>query len=93
VVAEAIGADLTGIPADPAVSMRIVPLPAGVATTAEDAQLLQAAIATEAACEVAVAAWNGRGLLRVSGQAYNRSADYGRLADALPGLLAVVPRR
>jgi isopenicillin-N epimerase len=93
VVAGALGADLSGIPADPAVSMRIVPLPAGVATTAEDARLLQARIATEAACEVAVAAWNDRGLLRVSGQAYNRTTDYVRLAEALPGLLATVRRR
>jgi isopenicillin-N epimerase len=93
VVAESIGADLEGLPVHAAVSMRIVPLPAGVATTAEAARALQTRIAVEAGCEVAVAAWRGRGLLRVSGQAYNRTTDYARLAEALPGVLAAVPQQ
>jgi isopenicillin-N epimerase len=81
VVAEAIGADL-----------RIVPLPTGVATTPAAARELQARIALEASCEVAVASWRGRGLLRVSGQAYNRTTDYIRLADGLPAVLATSRR-
>jgi isopenicillin-N epimerase len=93
VVAESIGADLRGLPVHPAVSMRIVPLPAGVATTPAAAQALQAQIAVEAGCEVAVSAWRGRGLLRVSGQAYNRTTDYARLADGLPEVLATASRQ
>jgi isopenicillin-N epimerase len=92
VLAERIGADLGGLPVNPEVPMRIVPLPAGVATTPDTAQGLQVQIATEAGCEVAVAAWRGRGLLRVSAQAYNRTAEYARLADALPAILASARR-
>ncbi|HEY0485996.1 MAG TPA: aminotransferase class V-fold PLP-dependent enzyme [Mycobacteriales bacterium] len=91
VVADAIGADLGDLPVHPAVSMRIVPLPAGVATTPAAARELQGRIAVEAGCEVAVSAWRGQGLLRVSGQAYNRTTEYVRLADALPGVLAGMP--
>ena len=92
VVAEQIGADLTGLPVNRTVSMRIVPLPPGVATTPDTAQGLQVQIAAEAGCEVAVAAWHGRGLLRVSAQAFNRTAEYVRLADALPAILAAARR-
>jgi isopenicillin-N epimerase len=91
-VADRIGADLGGLPMDPAVSMRIVPLPAGVAATPDLAQGLQVQISVEAGCEVAVAAWHGRGLLRLSAQAYNRTAEYERLADALPRILATARR-
>jgi isopenicillin-N epimerase len=92
VIAASIGADLAGLPVHPTVSMRVVPLPGGVASTPAAAQALQTRIATEASCEVAVAAWRGQGLLRVSGQAYNRTTDYVRLADALPGILATERR-
>jgi isopenicillin-N epimerase len=84
--------EIGDLPVFPEVSMRIVPLPGGVATTPAAASALQARVAAEASCEVAIAAWNGRGLLRVSGQAYNRATDYVRLADALPGILAATPR-
>jgi isopenicillin-N epimerase len=90
VVAASIGADISAVPADPAVSMRLVPLPEGVASTPAAAQDLQARIAAEVRCEVAVAAWRGQGLLRLSAQAYNRTTDYVRLADGLPGVLAGV---
>jgi isopenicillin-N epimerase len=92
VVAERIGADLGDLPVCPAVSMGIVPLPPGVATTPDTAQGLQVQISAESGCEVAVAAWNGRGLLRVSAQAYNRTTEYLRLADALPRILASARR-
>jgi isopenicillin-N epimerase len=92
VVADRIGGDLAGLPVSPGVSMRIVPLPGGVATTPDAAQALQTLIAAESGCEVAVAAWRGRGLLRVSAQAYNRTAEYVRLADALPKILATARR-
>ncbi|MFF5171234.1 aminotransferase class V-fold PLP-dependent enzyme [Micromonospora sp. NPDC000089] len=75
-------------PGGPGVAMRIVPLPAGVATTLEDARALRARIAERLATEVAVMAWDGRGWLRVCGQVYNAPQEYERLAARLPALLA-----
>ncbi|HEY0699838.1 MAG TPA: aminotransferase class V-fold PLP-dependent enzyme [Micromonospora sp.] len=75
-------------PGAPAVAMRIVPLPAGVATTLVDAVALRERIADELGIEVALVSWGGRGLLRVSAQVYNRPEEYERLADELPSLLA-----
>jgi isopenicillin-N epimerase len=75
-------------PGGPWVSMRIVPLPAGLATTLDDATALRRLIADKLATVVAVNAWRGRGYLRVSAQVYNRAAEYDRLAERLPALLA-----
>jgi isopenicillin-N epimerase len=86
-VAEALGLDPGGLPRDPAVSMQVVPLPAGVATDDAAAAALQARIAEHAAAEVAVTTWAGRGFLRLSAHAYNAPADYRRLAADLPALL------
>jgi isopenicillin-N epimerase len=86
-VAKALGIEPDSLPADPGVSMRIVPLPPGLAATELAAAALRDAIAATLATEVAVNAWRGRGLLRLSGQAYNRPEEYERLADGLPGLL------
>jgi isopenicillin-N epimerase len=69
------------------VSMRVVPLPPGVATTAEAATALRLRIAAELATETAISAWGGRGLLRLSAQVYNRAEEYDRLAERLPALL------
>lgn len=69
------------------VSMAIVPLPDGVATTMEQATALRLKIAAELQAQVNLAAWEGRGLLRLSAQVYNRPAEYERLAERLPGLL------
>jgi isopenicillin-N epimerase len=90
VVGEALGlaaADLPD-PGGPAVSMRILPLPAGLATTVAEAVALRQHIADKLAAEVAVNAWGGRGWLRLSAQVYNRPDEYDRLADRLPALLA-----
>ena len=67
--------------------MRVVPLPDGVATTFTEAALLRTRIAGELATEVAVNPWQGRGLLRISAQVYNRPAEYESLAERLPTLL------
>jgi isopenicillin-N epimerase len=88
-----VGAALGLAPADlpdpgPGVSMRIVPLPPGLATTVEEASALRRLISDRLATEVAINAWRGRGHLRVSAQVYNRPAEYDRLADGLPKLLA-----
>jgi isopenicillin-N epimerase len=88
-----IGAALGLAPADlpdpggPA-SMRIVPLPVGVATTQTDAHALRQQISDKLATETAVNAWGGRGWLRLSAQIYNRPEEYDQLAERLPPLLA-----
>ncbi|MGH8895108.1 MAG: aminotransferase class V-fold PLP-dependent enzyme [Actinomycetes bacterium] len=86
-VADAIGLDQAALPRDPAVSMQLVPLPAGVATSPEDAARLQARIGDTVSVEVSVSSWSGRGFLRLSAQVYNAPADYERLAGVLPSLL------
>jgi isopenicillin-N epimerase len=75
-------------PGTPLVSMRIVPLAAGVAATPAEAAALRRRIADALGTEVAVNAWNGRGLLRLSAQVYNCAGEYDRLARRLPSLLA-----
>jgi isopenicillin-N epimerase len=69
-------------------SMRILPLPSGMATTQPEAQALRQQIADKLATEVAINAWGGRGWLRLSAQVYNRAEEYDRLAERLPALLA-----
>jgi isopenicillin-N epimerase len=77
-------------PGDASVSMRILPLPAGLATTVAEAGALRLHIADKLATEVAVNAWGGRGWLRLCAQVYNRPEEYDRLADRLPPLLAAL---
>jgi isopenicillin-N epimerase len=72
--------------------MRIVPLPAGLATTQTEAHALRQHIADKLATEVAVNAWGGSGWLRLSAQVYNRAEDYDRLAERLPPLLSALQR-
>jgi isopenicillin-N epimerase len=86
-VAAALGLDPAGLPRDPGVSMQLVPLPDGIASDVATAAALQDRIGEEAAVEVGVPTWAGRGFVRVSAQAYNAPADYRRLADHLPSLL------
>jgi isopenicillin-N epimerase len=88
VVGRALGLEASALP-DPGgpVSLRVVPLPAGLAPTREEAQALRDRIAAELATEVAVSHWPGHALLRLSAQIYNRAEEYDRLAEHLPGLL------
>lgn len=86
-VARAIGVPAADLPRDPAVSMQLVPLPDGIAATRDAAAALQDRIGEEAAVEVAVTCWNGRGFVRLSAHAYNAPADYRRLATDLPSLI------
>jgi isopenicillin-N epimerase len=87
VLAQELGLDPAGLPRDPAVSMQLVPLPAGLASTPDEAAALQSRIGDQIAVEVAVTSWDGQGFLRLSAQAYNSPADYARLAADLPALL------
>lgn len=70
------------------VSMRLVPLPPGVADNQDTALALQDRLAREHRIEVGLTAWNGLGLLRLSAQIYNQIDDYHRLATALRELLS-----
>jgi isopenicillin-N epimerase len=79
-------------PGDPEISMRVVPLPAGLATNSAEAINLRQYIADKLATEVQVSSWNGRGLLRLSAQVYNRPEDYDRLAERLPAALTAYQR-
>jgi isopenicillin-N epimerase len=90
VVGDALGVPPTDRPepGGPSVSMRILPLPAGLATTLPGASALRLRIADKVATEVQVSAWGGRGWLRLSAQVYNRPEEYQRLAERLPALLA-----
>ncbi|HCT81565.1 MAG TPA: aminotransferase [Micromonosporaceae bacterium] len=88
VVGEALGVDPEQLPnSGDGVSMRIIPLPAGVADDYDRANPLRRRIADELGIEVAVNAWRGRGWLRISGQIYNTEDECDRLAAALPALL------
>ena len=79
-------------PAEPEVSMRVVPLPAGLATTEPEARELRQYISDKLSVETAVNAWHGRGLLRLSAQVYNRADEYDRFAERLPPLLGTYRR-
>jgi isopenicillin-N epimerase len=72
----------------PGVSMRLVPLPARLATDWAAAGALRQRIADDLATEVSVTTLGGRGWLRLSAQAYNRADEYDRLAERLPAYLA-----
>jgi isopenicillin-N epimerase len=74
-------------------SMRIVPLPVGLATTQADAHALRNHINDKLATVIAVNAWGGRGWLRLSAQVYNRPGEYESLAERLPPLLAALLQR
>lgn len=90
VVGAALGLAPDDLPAaaSPDLAMRIVPLPAGLATTQPEAQALRQHIADKLAVETAVNAWGGRGLLRLSAQVYNHADEYDRFAERLPQLLS-----
>jgi isopenicillin-N epimerase len=86
-VARGLGLDAADLPRDPSVSMQLVPLPAGIAGTRDQAEALQSRIGEEVAVEVAVTSWSGQGFVRLSAHVYNTPDDYARLAAELPALL------
>lgn len=75
-------------PGGASVGMRLVPLPVGLVTDQREAHALRQRIADELAVEVAINAWRGQGLLRLSAQVYNRAEEFDRLARQLPAFLA-----
>ncbi|MBB2942222.1 isopenicillin-N epimerase [Actinoplanes lutulentus] len=94
VVGEALGLAPSDLPGHdgPGIGMRVIPLPAGLATTSPEALALRQRIADKLAVETSVNAWGGRGLLRLSAQVYNRPEEYQHLAEHLPALLAAFQR-
>ncbi len=79
--------DPASLPGGTGLPMRLIPLPPGIAANTDDAVRLRESIADRLLTEVAVGAWRGQGLLRISAQIYNRPDEYERLADGLPKLL------
>ena len=75
------------LPDNPEVPMRLIPLPAGVATEPGPARALRDRISDELGVETSVQAFDGRGVLRICAQVYNQPAEYERLAVGLRRLL------
>jgi isopenicillin-N epimerase len=92
-VADAIGTSLGtgpgGLPATPAPTMRLVPLPAGTLTSVAESDAFYEAIARERV-EIAAVYFAGSGYLRIAAAPYNTPGDYDRLANVVRHLL---PRR
>ncbi|MBV1848628.1 aminotransferase class V-fold PLP-dependent enzyme [Catellatospora tritici] len=88
VVGRALGLDPAGF-ADPGpgVSMRVLPVPAHVASGHGEGSRLRARISDELHAEVNVTSWRDRLFVRLSAQIYNHAAEYDRLAETLPALL------
>lgn len=80
--AAAIGADLSDIPDDDTLAMRVVPVPG--ATGWQDADALRLRLADHYDIETAMNVWRDRVLLRISAQLYTAEADFDRLAEVLP---------
>jgi isopenicillin-N epimerase len=70
-----------------ALPMRIIPLPAWLTMDRAELQVL---IAQRLRTEVAITRWRERSWLRVCAQVYNTPAQYDRLAERLPDLLATL---
>lgn len=94
VIGAALGVDSADLPqpGHREIAMRVVPLRAGLATSAAEARALREYVADKLATEVQVSSWNGRGLLRLSAQVYNRAEEYDRLAERLPAALNAYQR-
>jgi isopenicillin-N epimerase len=71
----------------PSPCLRLVALPDGVADTEQTANAVYEALSARAV-EAQVVAFGGRGWVRLSAAPYNEPADYERLADVLPEVLA-----
>jgi len=86
-VANAVGVPPSALWTEPELWMQVVPLPKGVASTDEAARALQDRITHDLRTYVAVSAWNGRGLLRISAHGYTTRRDVETLAAGLADLL------
>jgi isopenicillin-N epimerase len=85
-VAGALGVPLEQLPAVPAPTMRLVPLPGGVITSRDQVDSFYEALSAQRV-ETAPVCFDGRGYLRIAAAPYNTADDYDRLADAVRELL------
>jgi isopenicillin-N epimerase len=85
-VAEAFGVTLSRLPVAPAPAMRLVPLPDGVLTSADQVDPFYEALSRRRV-EVAPVCFGGTGYLRIAAAPYNTPDDYDRLARAVRELL------
>lgn len=85
-MADALGVPLERLPAVPAPTMRLVPLPDGVLSGRDQADMFYEALSRERV-EVAPIHFAGTGYLRIAAAPYNTPDDYDRLADAVRELL------
>jgi isopenicillin-N epimerase len=85
-VAGALGVPLERLPAVPAPTMRLVPLPDGIVTEPGECDPFYEALSRQRV-EVAVVCFEGAGYLRIAAAPYNTPDDYGRLADTVLKLL------
>jgi isopenicillin-N epimerase len=85
-VAGALGVTLEGLPATPAPTMRLVPLPDGVLTSPDQVNPFYEALSQQRV-EVAPVYFDGAGYLRIAAAPYNTPDDYERLADTVRELL------
>jgi isopenicillin-N epimerase len=86
-LAEAVGTPAAELRHDPGLGMAIVPLPAGIADTREQAVALQSYL-VERGVEAQLPNWQGRGTIRLSAHVYNQPADYERMAVAVGEFVA-----
>jgi isopenicillin-N epimerase len=85
-VAGALGVSLDQLPAVPAPTMRLVPLPDGVLTSRDQVDVFYEGLSARLV-EAAPVFFDGRGYLRLAAAPYNTPDDYDRLADAVKELL------
>ncbi|HEY9291255.1 MAG TPA: aminotransferase class V-fold PLP-dependent enzyme [Microlunatus sp.] len=74
---------LDGLPLNPAATMRLIPLPLGIAPSAEAARDLSGTLSDEYGIQAPVNFYHDDAYLRVAAAPYNTSDDYDRLADAV----------
>lgn len=85
-VAEALGVTCERLPVKPAPAMRLVPLPDGVLTTADQVDPFYEALSRQRV-EVTPVCFDGAGYLRIAAAPYNTPDDYDRLASTVRELL------
>jgi isopenicillin-N epimerase len=86
-VADALGTALERLPVTPAPAMRLVPLPAGVLTSAGQLDPFYEALSRQRV-EVAPVCFAGTGYLRIAAAPYNTADDYDQLAAAVRDVLS-----
>jgi len=86
-VAEALDVPLDRLPVTPAPLMRLVPLPEGVLSAADQVDPFYEAL-SERRIEVAPIHFDGRGYLRIAAGPYNAADDYERLAVTVRDLVS-----